>query len=52
MKYRIVKRARGWVVQRKTSNPLSEEIGWGIIATYRWHILAALHLLCLRERGR
>lgn len=66
MKYRLVKRARGWVIQRnriardewKATGAqfadYSKEIpGKPVtVAAWRWHWVAALHLLWLRERAR
>lgn len=61
MKYRIVKRAKGWVVQSIRKHPpyISMVVGaddsyheWHTVAVWRWRFLAALHLLWLRERAR
>lgn len=53
MKYRLVIRACGWVVQRNYPKMnTAEPTRWETLATYRWHWLASLHLLWLRERAR
>lgn len=68
MKYRLVKRAKGWAVQHY--RPPSKEVNWGktytvngiektinisrwhTLSTHRFHFVAALRLLILRERAR
>jgi hypothetical protein len=55
MKYRLVKRAKGWCVQ---IFPLIfirngvEVHEWGTLRVWRFRLFAALHLLWLRERAR
>jgi len=51
MKYRIIKRAKGWLVQRYIlidTLPI-EKWEWQTITAHRFHFLAKLHLLVLRE---
>ena len=54
MKYRLVKRARGWVVQEmETDNTLATLYGrWLDRACWKWRWAGLLHLLWLRERAR
>lgn len=58
MKYRIIRRAHGWAVQSNgpatvyDKSTVSSWYGWHTLRTWRWHWLAALHLLWLRERAR
>jgi len=61
MKYRVVKRAGGWVVQERgpitvispaTNTSFVADMGWSEVARWPYHWLAALHLLWLRERAR
>lgn len=58
MKYRLVKRARGWALQRLGTVitnygalPGSGAL-WHTLSTHRWHWLASLRLWWLRERER
>lgn len=58
MKYRVVKRAKGWVVQCNISGALMEPYttltknSWADVMCWRFRLLAKLHLLWLRERAR
>lgn len=54
MKYRLVRRARGWAVQKCEPRLLATDkwIMWHTIAAHRFHWLASLHLWWLRERSR
>lgn len=58
MKYRIVRRAKGWAVQRLGTVitdygalPGSGAL-WHTLSIHRFHFIAALRLLILRERAR
>lgn len=46
MKYRMIRRALGWCIQRRQDNL------WHTIAVHRFHWIASLHLWFLRERAR
>jgi hypothetical protein len=48
MKYRIVKRSSGWVVQKRELGPSP----WVSVGTWGLHLFAAVHLVILRERQR
>lgn len=52
MKYRLVKRARGWwKVQQHIPMTGQFTSFWLTVGRYRWHWLASLHLWWLRERS-
>lgn len=58
-KFRLIKRARGWVVQRHELWAIppdkmfpDRKDNWVNVATYRFRIFAKLHLTLLREMHR
>lgn len=61
MKYRLVRRAKGWAVQKNEfvfhdpqACPVSSRtrLIWDTIATHKFHWVASLKLWWLRERAR
>ena len=54
MKFRLVRRAQGWVIQTFGTSLLNPDVAykWVHVSTHRWRLLAALRLVWLRERNR
>lgn len=56
MKFRLIHRKAGWIIQRQQLvdsgfPPLPKET-WQAIRTHRFRLLALIHLVWLRERGK
>ena len=56
MKFRLIKRARGWVVQELlpeiVDNKNAYPSTWVTVACWRFRIFAKFHLTLLREMNR